>query len=45
MDKNVAHSTEIAGDDVWMFNILMTADFFDTIFILDYSRRSRESRL
>lgn len=37
MDKNVAHSTEIAGDDVWMFNILMTADFFDTIFMYLFS--------
>lgn len=37
MDKNVAHTTEIAGDDVWMFNILMTADFFDTIFMYLFS--------
>ena len=33
MNKNVIHSSEKIGDDIWMFNILMTADFFDTIFM------------
>ena len=29
MNKNIIHSSEKIGDDIWMFNILMTADFFD----------------
>lgn len=38
MNKNVIHSSEKIGDDIWMFNILMTADFFDTIFMYRFPR-------
>ena len=37
MNRNVSHSSERATDDIWMFNILMTADFFDTIFMYLFS--------
>lgn len=37
MDRNVSHWSEMAKDGMWMFNILMTADFFDTIFMYLFS--------
>lgn len=37
MDRNVSHCSEVAKDGIWMFNILMTADFFDTIFMYLFS--------
>ena len=37
MDRNVSHCSEMAKDGIWMFNILMTADFFDTIFMYLFS--------
>ena len=37
MNRNVSHSSERVTDDIWMFNILMTADFFDTIFMYLFS--------
>lgn len=33
MDKNVRHSSKELGENDWVFNLIMTEEFFDTVFM------------
>lgn len=33
MDKNVRHSSKKLGQDDWVFNLILTEEFFDTVFM------------